>query len=836
MYTCKGLQECFQTPNHHNWNIYLPINCCIMMMEEEEETLFDQENLLNDRKFASEEKLLRKRRMMKTLAISMAFFCLGLCVAIPGPTLIELGRNVNSNTEHMSYIFTARSMGYLIGSVVGGILFDFFDQQILLFYTLASTALATIGIPWCSALVALSVLICVQGIAVGVLDTGGNVFCIKIWGQKSPPYMQVLHFSFGVGAFLAPLIVEPFFIGNSGLNHSNIYPYFNPQYWPENTNSVQSMGLGNSLGQRYAREIHRSLNFTIPDDSILTSFLNDDSYRRLRRQEDLLKAQNETASSENVTSKNVELAPPTMRPRKPSVVDPSNLSKDHADSDAVNSKLKEIIDSNKQKPLPVAPQPTPAPDKILVDNKIATNESLDIELDMLTQNQSLGNRTGQTYDVTSPANSSDTPSSTADIITTATVPSSTTTSSTTTTSTTTSSTTTTSTTTSSTTTSSSISMVPSTAATSASPVISKATLSETSMDQSTKGLNTHASKPSATFDDIANSTNATKPQVLDRSLVSRFMEEVKSMSKIQFAYLTIGLLLALNAAFFLFLHYHDLRSKSSLHLLAPEDLTRQPDTWLYKVTVLGLLFFFFLVYVGLEVTFGGLITTFAEDYPYTQSKGAMLAALFWGCLAAGRGMSIIIARHFKPPCMMVANLTLTITGACFMSFVHLSKSDVLWLGTVLFGLGMSSIYPTAISWADLYYPLTGRATAVFVAGSGIGEMTIPVLTAHLYQNGSPMALMYMSLTLSLLLTLLYASLQIVACRRPKSPSRRSHAGFMRLQNSEEMADAMDMSLLHLAENRVTENLRRRDVNSVDDDKCKQNGGESEFSKLVELSD
>lgn len=86
--------------------------------------------------------------------------------------MLDLGERTNSSTERISLIFTARSFGYLMGSVVGGVLFDYFDQQILLFYTLVMTALATIAVPWCTLLAALAFMIAVQGLAIGVLDTG----------------------------------------------------------------------------------------------------------------------------------------------------------------------------------------------------------------------------------------------------------------------------------------------------------------------------------------------------------------------------------------------------------------------------------------------------------------------------------------------------------------------------------------------------------------------------------------------------------------------------------------------------------------------------------------
>ena len=36
------------------------------------------------------------------------------------------------------------------------------------------------------------------------------MMCLELWGRKSAPYMQALHFSFGLGAFIAPLIAAPF--------------------------------------------------------------------------------------------------------------------------------------------------------------------------------------------------------------------------------------------------------------------------------------------------------------------------------------------------------------------------------------------------------------------------------------------------------------------------------------------------------------------------------------------------------------------------------------------------------------------------------------------------
>jgi MFS family permease len=66
-------------------------------------------------------------------------------------------------------------VGYLLGAFIGGFLFDIFDKQLLLTATLLVAAVATMSIPWALTLVVLAVMFSLQGVAMGVLDTG-NMF------------------------------------------------------------------------------------------------------------------------------------------------------------------------------------------------------------------------------------------------------------------------------------------------------------------------------------------------------------------------------------------------------------------------------------------------------------------------------------------------------------------------------------------------------------------------------------------------------------------------------------------------------------------------------------
>ncbi|NWU99940.1 MFS4B protein, partial [Upupa epops] len=132
----------------------------------------------------------------------------GMSIAVLGPTFENLAANVGQNVSDIYYIFVGRSLGYLLGSVIGGVLFDCTDAHLLLALSMSATTLGLYGIPWCKRSLLLTALMSVIGASMGILDTGGNVLALNTWGSEAGPHMQALHFSFAVGACLAPLLAK----------------------------------------------------------------------------------------------------------------------------------------------------------------------------------------------------------------------------------------------------------------------------------------------------------------------------------------------------------------------------------------------------------------------------------------------------------------------------------------------------------------------------------------------------------------------------------------------------------------------------------------------------
>lgn len=147
-------------------------------------------------------------RCCVTTVMCAAFLGLGMAISVLGPTFPDLAANVDSTVGNISYIFVGRSLGYLGGSVLGGVLFDHINQHLLLGLSMLATCAGLFVLPWCKKAIFLTGVMSIVGTSMGFLDTGGNVVIMNTWGDEAGPHVQALHFSFALGALLAPILAK----------------------------------------------------------------------------------------------------------------------------------------------------------------------------------------------------------------------------------------------------------------------------------------------------------------------------------------------------------------------------------------------------------------------------------------------------------------------------------------------------------------------------------------------------------------------------------------------------------------------------------------------------
>ncbi len=157
---------------------------------------------------ASDEALVSRRSVdiTRTAAYYAAFIILGLTAAILGPALPDLAERTRSLLSQISVLFVGRSIGYLTGSLLIGRLYDRMPGHLLMGGSLLVIGCVLAFIPVIPLVWVLALILLVLGAAESGLDVGGNTLLVWVHGRRVAPFMNGLHFFFGAGAFLAPIL------------------------------------------------------------------------------------------------------------------------------------------------------------------------------------------------------------------------------------------------------------------------------------------------------------------------------------------------------------------------------------------------------------------------------------------------------------------------------------------------------------------------------------------------------------------------------------------------------------------------------------------------------
>ena len=254
----------------------------------------------------------------------------------------------------------------------------------------------------------------------------------------------------------------------------------------------------------------------------------------------------------------------------------------------------------------------------------------------------------------------------------------------------------------------------------------------------------------------------------NNTIYRRVRVAMQNLTNIQFAYLAIAAYLVVIALCFM---VTCCCSRQGMRAVRNQDAAESEymihkETKGFRVQILVLMFFFYFLYVGMEVTYGGLIMSFAVKYlGWTKQEGTLLTSVFWGSFALARGLAIFFGVCLSPALMLVGDLVMTCLSLAGLVMALDSNHTILWFCTGVLGGGMASIFPTGITWAERYMHMTGKATSVLVVGSSLGEMAMPALTGYLFETKGPMWLLYVMFGAGLLSTVLYIIMQNLASNK-----------------------------------------------------------------------
>ena len=149
----------------------------------------------------------QQTKSIATAVYYLSFIIMGAITAVSGPSLPTLAENTSSDVGRISLIFVFGSLGYLVGSYFGGRAYDRLPGHKLMAGVLLVMGIASLFIPISHTLGLLLFFMFLSGLATGTLDVGCNTLLLWTHGEKSGPFLNGLHFFFGVGSFIAPLLL-----------------------------------------------------------------------------------------------------------------------------------------------------------------------------------------------------------------------------------------------------------------------------------------------------------------------------------------------------------------------------------------------------------------------------------------------------------------------------------------------------------------------------------------------------------------------------------------------------------------------------------------------------
>jgi fucose permease len=197
-----------------------------------------------------------------------------------------------------------------------------------------------------------------------------------------------------------------------------------------------------------------------------------------------------------------------------------------------------------------------------------------------------------------------------------------------------------------------------------------------------------------------------------------------------------------------------------LRLPSPTNLPVSAENPAKKTNnlLIGMMVFFFALYVGSEVSFGGWIFTYAVTMKLMNTTtAALMTSLFWGSLTLGRLLSIPIAAKYKLSSVVFLDVAGVLVSVGLILLWPKSEA-IIWVGTFGTGFAMASIFPTMLALAESRLHITGQVTSWFFVGGSSGSMALPWLIGQLFEPvGARVAMaavfIAMSLALATLITL-----------------------------------------------------------------------------------
>jgi FHS family Na+ dependent glucose MFS transporter 1 len=150
---------------------------------------------------------LGDRAVQQTAGYYLLVTFLGLSTGVIGPTLPVLAGQTHTQLGDMGLVFLVSSAGFTLGTALTSRLVDRVPGHVVLGLAQLAAAVLIGLVPVAPQLPILLAVLGLAGLAHGFINAGTNTLLVWVHRARVGPYMNGMHFCFGLGAFAGPLLV-----------------------------------------------------------------------------------------------------------------------------------------------------------------------------------------------------------------------------------------------------------------------------------------------------------------------------------------------------------------------------------------------------------------------------------------------------------------------------------------------------------------------------------------------------------------------------------------------------------------------------------------------------
>jgi len=218
-------------------------------------------------------------------------------------------------------------------------------------------------------------------------------------------------------------------------------------------------------------------------------------------------------------------------------------------------------------------------------------------------------------------------------------------------------------------------------------------------------------------------------------------------------------LIAVDVAFLLSAAAVGLIGSATLMIDSPRPVhLKRDDQMTTTAPVILLAAVFFAFYVAFELGYSGWLHTYGIERGLPPAAASWLNSSFWIAFTLGRAAVAFRRVMPAPKVVVAASLAVALGGSSLLVAGSAGAGPLIWVGTILAGLGAAAQFPMMMTYLDRRIVTTGRFTSIMLAAAAGGNLAAPWLIGRAIDSWGPMSLMWAALIIASALSLVFAAL------------------------------------------------------------------------------